>query len=113
MRAEAMATYTRSLLEPLVAHVAVLETTIRELERENGRQAAENEALRAQHAALLASTAEQPPDPSPAPPPPPGPFPAPLPPSLNVMAWLQARPIWRWVVVVIGLVAIAALAWPR
>jgi Helix-turn-helix domain len=54
MRAEAMAAYTRSLLEPLVAHVAELEGTIRELERENGRQAAELEAARATIATLIA-----------------------------------------------------------
>jgi hypothetical protein len=36
-----------------------------------------------------------------------------MPPSPNVMAWLQDRPIWRWLVVILGLIAVTALAWPR
>jgi len=48
MRAEAMAAYTRSLLEPLVAHAAELEGAVRELERENGRLVAELAAAQAQ-----------------------------------------------------------------
>ncbi len=64
MQAEAMAAYTRSLLEPLVSHVAELEGAVRMLERENGRLAAENAALQAQNATLTASTEEQAPEPS-------------------------------------------------
>ena len=47
LRAEAMAAYTRSLLEPLVTHVAALEGTIRDQAETIGRQAAELEAARA------------------------------------------------------------------
>ncbi len=58
MRAEAMAAYTRSLLEPLVARLAEQEGVIRDLERENGRQGAELEraasALVAAEGALTA-----------------------------------------------------------
>ena len=52
-------------MAPLLAELAASRQRIEDLARENGRQAAELEALRAQHAALLASTAEQAPDPSP------------------------------------------------
>jgi hypothetical protein len=48
MRAEAMAAYTRSLLEPLVARMAEQEVTIRDQAETIGRQAAELDALRAQ-----------------------------------------------------------------
>ena len=83
---------------------------LRQLERENGRLTAENEALRAAQAVQDASGAPQPSDPSPEPSPPADPFPVPMPPSPNVMAWLQDRPIWRWLVVFLGLIAVTALA---
>jgi hypothetical protein len=63
-QAEAMAAYTRSLLEPLVAHVATLEGALRELERENGRLTAENDALRAQNATVAAPGSTDRPDPT-------------------------------------------------
>jgi hypothetical protein len=44
--------------------MAVCRQRIEDLARDNGRLSAENEALRAQHAALLASTATERPDPS-------------------------------------------------
>ena len=47
------------------------------------------------------------------PPPPADPFPTSLLPSRNIAAWLQDRPIWCWLVAILGLAAIAALAWPR
>jgi excisionase family DNA binding protein len=56
-RAEAMAAYTRSVVEPLVARMVEQESIIRDLERENGRLAAEVAAAR-------------PPDPLPVPNPP-------------------------------------------
>jgi excisionase family DNA binding protein len=62
MRAEAMAAYTRSLLEPLVATIERQADRVAELERENGRQAAELEAARAQISSLTAPTAPDPPD---------------------------------------------------
>src|SRR4051812_43779712 len=43
-QAEAMAAYTRSLLEPLVAHVSGLETTIRDQAETIGRMSAQLEA---------------------------------------------------------------------
>jgi hypothetical protein len=113
MRAEAMATYTRSLLEPLVAHVAVLETTIRELERENGSQGAqlvsqgeqigtlraELEALRAQDGALERSGAPQAPDADPPP------------------ALLPPTPWWSAVITIMVFATMGALvlllAWPK
>ena len=49
MRAEAMSTYTRSLLEPLVVLVQQQGTTIREQAETLGRQAAELEALGVAH----------------------------------------------------------------
>jgi hypothetical protein len=58
MQAEAMAAYTRSLLEPLVTHVGALETTIRELERENGRVTAELTSAQDQMSKLLAERDE-------------------------------------------------------
>jgi hypothetical protein len=58
MQAEAMAAYTRSLLEPLVALVEQQETVIRDQAETIGRQAAELEAARGQIQAL---TAPQPP----------------------------------------------------
>jgi len=73
MQAEAMAAYTRSLLEPLVRHVAELETTVRCQAETIGRQSAELEraasvavklsdeldAARGQISTLTASTAPQ------------------------------------------------------
>jgi len=64
MRAEAMAAYTRSLLEPLVQSNERLVERVAELERENGRQAAELDALRAQNATLVAPASPQVPEPS-------------------------------------------------
>jgi excisionase family DNA binding protein len=51
LRAEAMATYTRSILEPLVSALERSETRVAELERENGHLTAENATLRASQAA--------------------------------------------------------------
>jgi hypothetical protein len=55
MQAEAMAAYTRSLLEPLVAHVAELEGTVREQAETIGTLRAELVAERAK-SSLAAST---------------------------------------------------------
>jgi hypothetical protein len=92
MQAEAMAAYTRSVLESLVSALERSEGRVAELERENGRLAAEAERaraseqvverqagqlakkletigeLRAENRALPASTAPEPPEPSPEPP---------------------------------------------
>jgi hypothetical protein len=66
--AEAMATYTRSILEPLVAALERSQTRVSELERELGRFAAEREAAEARYAALEARTAAQSAGPIPGPP---------------------------------------------
>jgi hypothetical protein len=54
---ELMAMWSQTFLAPIMARMAEQEATIRELERENGGQAAELEALRARNDALTASTA--------------------------------------------------------
>ena len=81
-RAEAMAAYTRSLLEPLVARMAEQEGIIRGLERENGRLATE-----------LAVARTSPPEPAP------DPFPAPIPaPPARLPPARRWEPRWRrWV----------------
>jgi hypothetical protein len=62
--APALAAWMTTVLEPLLAELGTSRQRIEDLARENGRQAAELEALRAQNAALLASTATERPDPS-------------------------------------------------
>jgi excisionase family DNA binding protein len=62
-QAEAMATYTRSLLDPLVTRMAEQEGIIRELERENGRLSAENRALEAHTAPQNVETTKEAPAP--------------------------------------------------
>jgi len=66
MQAEAMAVYTRSVLEPLVAALERSEGRVAELERENGRLAAElAAALIAPQPPVDASTAPESPAPAP------------------------------------------------
>jgi hypothetical protein len=60
---DAMIAYTQTLLAPLVAALERAQARVAELERENGRQAAELNTLRAQNDALVAPTVVQPPDP--------------------------------------------------
>lgn len=81
LRAEAMAAYTRSLLEPLVEHVAALEGTVRGQAETIGRQAAElgsyasavvalsaeNDTLRAAHGPGASHLTPDSPDPTPEP----------------------------------------------
>jgi hypothetical protein len=63
-QAEAMAAYTRSLLEPLVAHVGELETTIREQAETIGALRNENDTLKDTVATLETRTASQAVEPS-------------------------------------------------
>ncbi len=99
-RAEAMAAYTRSLLEPFVARMAEQEAIIRELERENGRLTAE---LAAVHL----------PDPEPAP----DPFPAPIPPAPNVAprfnCWRGRLAVAATVLLTLVIALVAAPTWVR
>jgi hypothetical protein len=91
-RAEAMATYTRSLLEPLVNRLAEQEQIIRD-------QAETIGGLRAQLAALP-SAVEDTPEPAPAP--------EPLPPQPNGQA---SAPWWRkWWLTIAGGGVVLALA---
>jgi hypothetical protein len=59
VQAEAMAAYTRSVLEPLVTALERSEDRARELERENGRLTAELAAAQAAVDALRAAQAQQ------------------------------------------------------
>jgi excisionase family DNA binding protein len=61
---ELMAAWSEAFLSPIMTRMAEQEAVIRQLEWENGRQTAELEALRAQNAALLASTSTERPDPT-------------------------------------------------
>jgi cytochrome c-type biogenesis protein CcmH/NrfG len=98
MQAEAMAAYTRSLLEPLVTRMTEQETIIRELERENGRLTSEVETLRA-------SQAKQEGRETPA---------APRSSQASPFSWPLF--LWRWLVLVL-VVAVTTLGillvWPR
>ncbi len=91
-RAEAMAAYTRSLLEPLVARMAEQEGIIRGLERENGRLATE-----------LAAARTSPPDPEPQP----DPFLRPIPPTPNDAPWSA---LWQGRLAVASTLLLALLA---
>lgn len=136
MQAEAMAAYTRSILEPLVRLVAEQEGTIRAqaetigtlneraagLERENGRQAAQ---LLAQAQTIERLTAPAPPERPGAPEsepevpesriPPSSPFPAPIEPSKNATPWWQRWRSWLaagLIVAVVGSVSCQAKTSP-
>ena len=92
MRAEAMAAYTRSLLEPLVAHVAELEGTVR-------AQAETIGELRAQNHALLARTETQSVEPTTG---------APTARSSSTM-WLTPRRFWLIAVLVLVLIGVGVV----
>ena len=123
MRAEAMAVYTRSILEPVVAALERSEERARELERENGVLTTERDAARAdlatvqaavtsleaQNATLLASASKQDSEPPTEPGPCPEPFPAPLPPSPNERPWLLPPGPVRAAVVLIVFAAVLIL----
>ncbi len=105
-RAEAMASYSRALLEPLVARLAEQEQIIREQAEDLGRLRAELEharegpTARHQTATDARGTAEGPDPPSEPPEPPsaPSPAPAPIPPQPN-----GGSPWWRrWWVAITG-----------
>jgi len=118
MRAEAMASYTRSVLEPLVAALERSQGRVSELERENGGLAKENGTLAERmaglervrdaamaHAAELEARLAVPPV---VPEPVPDPFPVPNPPSPNVVP-RRGVPRWRrwWLAIAgAGLVAV-------
>jgi len=96
-RAEAMASYSRSLLEPLVARLAEQEQIIREQAVDLGRLHAELEYARepprphqTPTAANLTAEAPDPPSESPEPIPAPSPVPQPIPPQPN-----GGSPWWR------------------
>ena len=96
MRAEAMAAYTRSLLEPLVTRMAEQETTIRDLERENGRLGAELAAEREARSSLEARTGPQRGD------------------ALRESGISHWRMWAPWVLTVLAICAVVALlVWPR
>jgi hypothetical protein len=110
MQAEAMATYTRSVLEPLVTALERSEDHARTLERENGRQAAELEraastivSLGEENEALRASQAQQASNPGPEVPAPTTDAPVPLLARLRALA--------PWVVAMLVLVAVVLLLW--
>jgi hypothetical protein len=65
MQAEAMAAYTRSILEPLVTALERSEDRARTLERENGQLVAERDQARAEAEALRASQTLQDANPGP------------------------------------------------
>ena len=99
LRAEAMAAYTRSVLEPLVTALERSQSRVSELERENGGLVKENVTLverlagleRVRDAAIAHANeleqrleaATRPPEPAPAP----APCPEPLPPAPNAAGW--------------------------
>jgi hypothetical protein len=89
MRAEAMAAYTRSVLEPLVAALERSEDRTRELERQVGRLQAENDALRASNATLDAPGSTQATEPA----------------SETFVPWYRR---WDWVAAALGVLLVGA-----
>ena len=106
LQAEAMAAYTRSVLEPLVAALERSEEHARQLERENGRLSAELGAEREARSALEVRTASESVEPST----------APTPVTVDPLA-----PLWRrmWLVLatllalILAIVIVALLVVPR
>jgi hypothetical protein len=96
MQAEAMAAYTRSILEPLVAALERSENRARDLERENGRLTAELSAGRTARTTLEARTAPE--------------VPAP---ATDTLAPLW-RTWWSWLLGLLALATVSALVvWPK
>ena len=99
MRAEAMAAYTRSLLEPLVQTIERQANRVAELERENGRQAAELEAMKAARTSAVTpggveahETAS----------------------GASMPRWRLLWPLWAfWMAVAVVVALVVVLVWPR
>jgi hypothetical protein len=99
LRAEAMATYTRSLLEPLVSRLAEQERTIREQAEELGRlreRVAMLDSPNPHQSAIAANLTAQTPDP-PAGEPSEPPSPAPMPPTSNGSGRAPWWRRWWWI----------------
>src|SRR4051794_2332883 len=79
-----LAAWVTSVLEPLVTELGPSRQRIEPLARENGRLAAENDALRASQQPQAGSTAPDPQEPPTEPAPAPEPTPWPIPPTPNV-----------------------------
>lgn len=108
-QAEAMATYTRSILEPLVARLAEQEVIIRDQAEAIGRleeRLAPAPPAAAPQRPQAAGGAPNPPDPAPEPSPPPEPFSWPLPshPTIRALA--------PWLVLLALVAVVVLLAWP-
>lgn len=103
MQAEAMAAYTRSLLEPLVNALERSEGRVAELERENGRLVAERDGARAELDALRAAEASRAAQPEPE-------AVAPAPTTSGGPVALLRR-FWPLLVAVVVLVATGAWGW--
>jgi hypothetical protein len=113
-QAEAMAAYTRSLLEPLVEHVARLEGTVRDQAEQLGQLRAERDAARVAltverraHSPGAANLTHESSDPTTEPDPAPEPSPWPIPLRRNVRALAP----WLLLVAILG-AAIVAGRWP-
>jgi hypothetical protein len=111
MQAEAMAAYTRSLLEPMVSRMAEQETVIREQAETIGRQSAELERAAATIVslsdALDARTAPQQPQEAPTAPNQPAPAT-----DVPVSIWRSWRVLAPWAMLVAILLLAVVVGWP-